>query len=392
MDLISTIKATATSLNAQLVSIRRYLHQHPELSFKEHETSTYIQQILTQHAIQYTAGIANTGVVAIIKGNNPDSKCIALRADIDALPIQETNTTPYASLNAGVMHACGHDVHTTCALGAAIILNAHRHLLEGSVKIIFQPGEEKLPGGASIMINEGVLQNPTVQSIIGQHVQNSIPVGKVGFCKGMYMASTDEIYITLAAQGGHGAMPHLTTDIVVVAAQVIIALQTITARNANPITPTVLSIGKVEALGATNVLPATVTMEGTFRTFNETWRAQAHERIIQIVNGIAQSMNCTASVSIEKGYPYLINDDALTDASINKAKLYLGDSNVIPQEMRMTAEDFAYYSQQIPACFYRLGTGNQAKQLTANVHTSNFDIDEDSLVIGAGLMAYMCFE
>lgn len=390
--MIPNIKTIATSLNPYLIGIRRYLHQHPELSFNEYATSTYIQDILTEHGIKFTAGIVNTGIVAIIKGNNSESKCVALRADMDALPIQETNTVPYASLHIGVMHACGHDVHTTCALGAAIILNKLKHEIEGTVKIIFQPAEEKLPGGASLMIDAGVLQNPSVQSIVGQHVQNTIPVGQVGFCKGMYMASTDELYITLTAQGGHGAMPHLTTDTVVVAAQIILALQTITSRNANPIVPTVLSIGKVEALGATNVLPATVTMEGTFRTFDEAWRTTAHTNITRIVTGIAQSMNCTANVRIERGYPFLINHPTLTDTCITAAQEYLGVDNVIEQAIRMTAEDFAYYSQQIPACFYRLGTGNVSKGITANVHTPNFDIDEDAIAIGAGLMAYIALQ
>ena len=368
------------------------MHQHPELSFNEYETSKYIQNALTEYGIEFTAGIVNTGIVALIKGNNSNSKCVALRADIDALPIQETNAVPYASQHMGIMHACGHDVHTTCALGAAIILNKLKHEIEGTVKIIFQPAEEKLPGGASLMIDAGVLYNPSVQSIVGQHVQNTIPVGQVGFCKGMYMASTDELYITLTAQGGHGAMPHLTTDTVVVAAQIILALQTITSRSANPIVPTVLSIGKVQALGATNVLPATVTMEGTFRTFDETWRTAAHERITTIVNGIAQSMNCIADVRIERGYPFLINHPALTDTCITAAQEYLGTANVIEQPIRMTAEDFAYYSQQIPACFYRLGTGNVSKGITANVHTPNFDVDEDSIAIGAGLMAYIALK
>ncbi|MBC7411914.1 MAG: amidohydrolase [Bacteroidia bacterium] len=392
MPLSTTIQQHANSLAPYLLGVRRHLHKYPELSFIEHNTSAYIQEQLTTHNIEFTAGIAGTGIVAIIKGNNPNSKCVALRADIDALPIQELNTAPYTSVNAGIMHACGHDVHTTCTLGAAIILNTLKDKLEGSVKILFQPGEEKLPGGASLMINEGVLHNPSVASIIGQHVQNSIPVGKVGFCKGMYMASTDELYITLTSKGGHGAMPHLTTDVVVVAAQLILALQTITSRNANPIVPTVLSIGKMQALGATNVLPTQVVMEGTFRTFDETWRTQAHTRIHQIVNGIAHSMNCEADVRIEKGYPFLINDAMLTEACITKAKQYLGEDNVLPQDMRMTAEDFAYYSQHVPACFYRLGTGNASKGISANVHTPNFDIDEDALAIGAGLMAYMCIE
>jgi amidohydrolase len=336
--------------------------------------------------------VANTGIVALIKGKNPEKKVIALRADLDALPILEQNEVIYKSNNIGVMHACGHDVHTTCLLGAAEILYNLRESFEGTIKLIFQPGEEKLPGGASLMIAENVLENPSPEAIFGQHVMPLIPVGKVGFKSGLYMASSDEIFIKVIGKGGHGAMPHLNIDPIVIAAQIIIALQQIVSRMASPIIPSVLSFGKINANGATNVIPNEVLIEGTFRTLDEKWRFDAHGKMIKMANLIAEGMGGKCEFEVRKGYPFLRNDEDLTSLAKQGAIEYLGNENVVDLDTWMAAEDFAYYSQIIPACFYRLGTRNEKKGIVSSVHSPTFDIDEDALNIGVGLMAYLAIK
>lgn len=379
-------------IHEDLVDIRRYLHTHPELSYQEEKTMQYVSGKLTDLGIQHQTNIGGFGIVGIIEGKNPASKTIALRGDMDALPITEKNDVTYKSCNIGVMHACGHDVHTTNLLGAARLLNEVKDQLTGTIKLIFQPAEERLPGGASIMIKEGVLENPKVQTIVGQHVLPQMEVGRVGFRPGIYMASCDEIFIKVKGNGGHGAQPNLTVDTVLVASHIVIALQQIVSRNANPILPTVLSIGKIIGEGATNVIPGEVYMEGTLRTFDEKWRADAKSKIRKIVEGVGESMGAEIELIIEDGYPYLQNDDALTNQSIEWAKEYLGEENVEMLPIRMTAEDFSYYTQKVPACFYRLGTGNISKGITSSIHTPTFDIDENALKIGAGLMAWLAYK
>lgn len=332
--------------------------------------------------------MANTGVVCLLEGKNPTSKTLALRADIDALPILERNNCDYRSDNDGVMHACGHDVHTACLLGALTLLKDCRDDFEGTIKFIFQPGEERIPGGASLMIAEGVLKNPDVNNIIGQHVMPLLPAGNVGFRKGMYMASADEIYITIKGKGGHGAHPHTLVDPVAIGAQVITALQQVVSRNAKPATPSVLSIGKVIANGATNIIPDEMYLEGTFRTFDEEWRYQAHRLIERTVTGICASMGASAEVDIKVGYPYLENDSQFTDEIQQYAVEYLGAEHVKELEIWPAGEDFAFYTREIPGTFYRLGVRNEEKGITSNLHTATFDIDEQALVTGMGLMAY----
>lgn len=374
---------------SELVAIRRHLHQHPELSFEETETAKYISNKLNEFKIEHQTNVGGNGIVGLIKGKNPSKKTVALRADIDALPIQETNSVDYKSKIDGKMHACGHDVHTTCLLGASSILNELKDEFEGTIKLIFQPAEEKLPGGASIMIADGVLENPKVNSIYGQHVHPPLQVGKVAFRPGMMMASADEIYITVKGQGGHAALPQNIIDPVLIASHIIVALQQITSRNAHPGTPTVLSFGKVIANGATNVIPYEVKIEGTFRTFDEDWRKEVHGKIKRIATGIAESMGGTCEVDIPRGYPHLRNNEQLTIQTIERAKEYLGEENVEEMPLRMTGEDFSFYTHHADACFYRLGTGNKAKGIVSPVHTSTFDIDEDALKVGAGLMAWL---
>ena len=388
-NLIDSIKNLSKINNKNIVDIRHHLHANPELSFQEFETSKYVKIALENIGISKIEHKADTGLVALIEGKNPSVKTIALRADMDALPIKELNNVAYKSKNEGVMHACGHDVHTSCLLGAAQILFSLRNEFEGTIKLIFQPGEEKLPGGASMMINEGVLKNPDASAIIGQHVMPLIPVGKVGFKSGLYMASTDELYVKVIGKGGHGAMPQLNIDPVVIAAQIIISLQQIVSRMSSPIIPSVLSFGKVIANGATNVIPNEVIMEGTFRTLNEKWRLEAHDKMVKMATMIAESMGGKCEFEVRKGYPFLHNDETLTAKAKQHAIEFLGPENVIDLDIWMAAEDFAYYSQIIPACFYRLGTRNEEKGIVSSVHTPTFDIDENALEIGSGLMAYL---
>lgn len=391
-ELISKIKAIAKEKKEQVIAIRRHLHQNPELSFQEHETMSFVSKTLSEIGVEHQTGVAGTGIVAYIKGKNPEKKTIALRADMDALPIEEQNEVPYKSKNVGVMHACGHDVHSSSLLGAAKILNQLKDEFEGTIKLFFQPGEELIPGGASLMIKEGVLENPKTQTVIGQHVMPQMPVGKVGFREGMYMASADEIYLTVKGKGGHAAMPDSLQDPVLATAHMLVALQQVVSRVANPKIPSVLSFGKVVALGATNIIPNEVKVEGTFRTLDEEWRAKAHQKIAQIVSGMAEAMGVSADLEIRKGYPFLKNHEATTRKAKNAAVEFLGAENVVDLDIWMAAEDFAYFTQQTNACFYRLGVRNEAKNIVSGVHTPTFDIDEDALEIGSGLMAYVAIK
>lgn len=385
------IQKLAAQIFEEVVGFRQHLHANPELSFKEFETSKYVKDKLTSWGIPFTE-MANTGVVGLITGEIPSNNVIALRGDMDALPITELNDKPYKSKNTGVMHACGHDVHTSSLLGTAHILNKLKSEFAGTVKLVFQPAEEILPGGASIMIKEGVLENPKPQAMLGQHVLPMMDAGKVGFRSGTYMASTDELYVTVTGKGGHGAQPHENIDPVVITAHIIVALQQIVSRNADPRLPSVLSFGKVNANGATNVIPNEVKLEGTFRTLNEEWRNKAHGLMKKMAEGIAESMGGSCHFDIRRGYPVLVNEENLTQNAKTFAAEYLGEENVLDLDIWMAAEDFAYYSQFTDACFYRLGTGNAAKNTKHSVHTPNFDIDEDALKISTGLMAYMALK
>jgi amidohydrolase len=388
MALLDQIKELSEKHWPETVSYRRHLHANPELSFKEIQTSDFVGKKLARLGISYTR-LAQTGLVGLIKGNSPDKKCVALRADMDALPIKEANDVPYRSLNEGVMHACGHDVHTASLLGTAWILTQLKDQFEGTVKLIFQPGEEKNPGGASIMIKEGALENPKPSVIIGQHVMPLVEVGKVGFREGMYMASSDEIYLKVIGKGGHASTPDLAIDPVVIASHIIIALQQVISRNASPKQPTVLSFGKVTADGATNIIPDEVKIAGTFRALNEEWRESGLKKIETMAKAIAEGMGGKCEVKISKGYPYLENDIMLTRRIREAAHEYLGESNIVDIDLTLGSEDFSHYSHVIPASFYRLGTRNEARNITSYVHTPTFDIDEDALKHGPGVMAWM---
>jgi len=382
------IQQLSKNIYKDVVANRRHLHSHPELSFHEVETSAFIAARLDELGLQYQR-MADNGLVALIKGEKPSDNVIALRADMDALPILEANDVPYKSQNTGVMHACGHDVHTSSLLGTAKILTALKSEFGGTIKLIFQPAEEKLPGGASLMIKEGVLENPKPQAVLGQHVMPFIDAGKVGFRAGKYMASTDELYVIVRGKGGHGAQPQQNIDPVIITAQILTALQTIVSRSADPKSPSVLSFGKVIANGATNVIPNEVYLEGTFRTMDEQWRSEAHIKIKKMAEGIAESMGGSCEFNIVRGYPFLINEEKLTASARGFAEDYLGKENVLDLDIWMAAEDFAYYSQVADACFYRLGTRNESRGITSSVHTPTFDVEETALELSTGLMAYL---
>ncbi|MES2761667.1 MAG: M20 family metallopeptidase [Bacteroidota bacterium] len=398
MSVLNTIKQLAATHFNEVVAFRQHIHKNPELSFEEFKTAEYVCSVLDKYQIAYAKGIVKTGIVAIIEGKNPTKKVILLRADLDALPIEEKNKTDYISQNVGVMHACGHDVHTASVLGTAIILNQLKTEFEGTVKIMFQPGEEVLPGGSSLMIKEGVLQNPKVNMAIAQHVFPSMETGKVGFKSGMYMASTDELHITITGKGGHAAMAGEYNNPLMVAASIIKEIEKQfpflidaegVARNTQNNIPTVIAFGKIEGKGATNVIPESVYLAGTFRTMDEVWRKEVKEKIKRIILSVCEIYKVTADISIIDGYPFLTNDRTVTEHCKQAAIGYLGKENVEDLPLRMTAEDFAYITQQVPSCFYRLGTGNKAKGITSGVHTATFDIDEKALEISTGLMAWM---
>jgi amidohydrolase len=382
------IRQLARQYAPDLISIRHHLHANPELSYHEFETSAFVQHKLTEAGIPFQV-MATTGVVGFIKGRNPEKRMIALRADMDALPIREENDVSYKSKHEGVMHACGHDVHTTILLGAARILHTLREEWEGSIKLIFQPGEEKNPGGASLMIKDGVLENPAPEAIFGLHVHPGLEVGKLSFRGGMVMASADELYITIRSKGGHAAAPHQTADTILVASHLIVALQQIISRNRNPLSPSVLSITSVQGGHTTNVIPSEVKLMGTFRAMDEEWRYKAHDLIRKLATELVHSMGAEIDLHIDVGYPMVYNNESLNGVAKAAASQFMGPENVLETEMRMGAEDFGYYTRRIPGCFYRLGVMNVEKGITSGVHTPTFNIDESAIEIGAGVMAWL---
>ena len=387
-QLIEKIKEIAQKNTLEVIGNRHHLHQNPELSYHEVETQAYVLAQLNSMGIQ-AERIANTGLIAKIEGKNPTKRVVALRADMDALPIFEANDVPYKSKREGVMHACGHDVHTSSLLGTAKILQEIRGEFEGTIKLLFQPAEEKAPGGASVMIQDGALQNPVPAGILGQHVAPNIPVGKIGFREGMYMASADELYLTVKGKGGHGAMPDICVDPILIASHIIVAMQQIISRNKNPRLPSVLTFGKIEGLGATNIIPDEVKIQGTFRAMDEEWRADGLAKMKKLAEGMAEAMGGTCEFEVLKGYPFLQNNPELTRRMKEAAIEYMGKEQVIDLDIWMAAEDFAWYTHHVDACFYRLGTRNEARGIISGVHTPTFDIDEEALEIGPGLMAWL---
>jgi amidohydrolase len=391
-SLQSTVKRLSEEIFEKVVEYRKHIHQHPELSYQEFETMNYISKQLEKLRIPHETGIAETGIVALIEGGHhkKGEPCVALRADIDALPIQEENNTPYKSINDGVMHACGHDVHTSVLLGAAEILMHIKEELPQPVKLIFQPGEEKNPGGASLMIKAGCLNNPEVKEMYALHVFPDMNVGNIGTKEGLYMASCDEVYIDIYGKSGHGATPHETVDSILVGAEIITSLQQIVSRKCDPKIPCVLNFGHFEGLGATNVVPSHVHIKGTFRTMNETWRAEALKQIVKQAEYIAKAHGAEAKVEISKGYPFLENDPTVTRNFVKKAKDWLGKDKVHELPIRLTAEDFSFYAQKVPTCFFRIGVRNEEKGIIHGVHNSRFDIDHEALKTGMQMMTLSC--
>ena len=388
---MSSIKDKIKLLSEQYfkdtVELRRHLHQYPELSFKEYETSKFIQKKLSDYGIPFQSGIVDTGIVGLIKGKNYESKCIALRADIDALPIEELNDCDYVSKNIGVMHACGHDVHTASLLGVGRILNELKDEWEGTIKLIFQPGEEKLPGGASLMIAEGVLENPKVDKIIGQHVSPELNCGVIGMRSGMFMASADEIYIDVIGKGGHAALAMGRVNPLLIASKIVTALYDRFDKVKDM--PSVFSLGAINGGSACNIIPDVVSLQGTFRAMDEEWRKKAHQLMRDICYSIAKEMGGECVLEIKVGYPFLKNDERFTKQCFDNAKKYMNDSNsVIEIARRMTAEDFSYYSHHVPACFYRLGVGANKKE-RKHLHNAYFDVDELALKNSIGLMSWL---
>lgn len=386
------IQSLANQYLGEVTAIRHHLHQHPELSMNEVNTAAFICAKLQEYGIPFKSGIAKTGITALIEGQAGPGRCIGLRADMDALPVREENQTGYVSQNPGVMHACGHDVHMSSLLGAAKILNLIRDQFPGSVKLIFQPSEETYPGGAIQMIEAGIMENPKVDLVVGQHVHPLLDAGTAGFTPGMDMASTDEIFLTVKGKGGHAASPNLVIDPILIAAHIIIALQQIVSRNAEPIVPTVVSFGKIIGEGRTNIIPDEVRIYGTVRTFDEDWRKEVHRKIGKIAKAIAEGMGGSCEVRIAHGYPYLHNDEALTGRLNGWAAEYLGDDKVVTLGKKMTAEDFSYFGRVVPSCFYRLGIRNESKGIVSNLHSATFDVDESSLETGPGLMAWLAYK
>jgi amidohydrolase len=386
-DLKQLIRSLTNEKFDKIISHRRHIHQYPELSFEEHNTSAYIISQLKELGILYRQGFAGTGIVAIIEGRRR-GKIVALRADMDALPITEETGLSFASEHHGVMHACGHDAHIAALLGAAEVLLKIRDKWDGTVILLFQPGEEKFPGGASLMLKEGALDNPRPDLIIGQHVLPEMPAGHVGFKPGMYMASGDEVYLTIKGQGGHAALPHTLNDTILIAANIIVSLQQIVARMVPACIPTVLSFGRIEGLGATNIIPKKVEVAGTLRTMNEEWREKIKDRIREMAGGIAKSMGAECIVDIKDGYPVVHNHEQFTNEAANYARDFLDRSSVEEMDIRMTAEDFGYYTHQFPSVFYRFGVG-QTSCTTGTLHTSKLNINEEGLRYATGLLTWL---
>lgn len=386
------IKQLTELYHNYVVECYRHLHAHPELSFEELETAKFIQQQLTEMQIPFRSGIGGNGILGRIEGVNPQKKIIALRADMDALPICEIVDIPWKSTHENVMHACGHDAHTSCLLGAAKILNEIKSDFEGTILLIFQPGEEKSPGGARLMLEDGIFNDLKPELIIAQHVSVDYPTGTMGFLSGLIMASADEIHVKIKGKGGHGAIPHSLNDTVLAAAQTLVSLQQVKSRLCSPFIPMVLTFGRLISNGAQNVIPSEVQLSGTFRTINETWRAEAKDHIRRIINETAAAYGCTAEINIPDGYPCVINDEEITSMARNFATEWVGKENIEELAMRMTSEDFAFFTQQFPCTFYRFGIKGTVNADTGGLHSNNFRIDEKALLTGTGGLAWLALK
>jgi amidohydrolase len=383
-ELKEVITTKVSAIYEKIKGYREHLHQNPELSYKEFNTMEYVAAKLKEIGLPYEKGVAGTGIVSIIRSSkhSENQACIGLRADLDALPIQEQNTASYKSKVEGVMHACGHDVHTSILLGAAEILFELREDLEHPIKLIFQPGEEKNPGGASLLIEAGVLENPKVKEMYALHVFPELEVGKLAIRPGLNMASCDELHLEIIGVGGHGAMPEKCINPILIGSKFIIEAQNIIHKSCPKEVPCVISFGHFDALGATNVIPERAEIKGTFRTMNEEWREKAAILLMDLANNLENKYKGNVNLIVSKGYPFLKNDEELTEKLKTKFESFFGPENIEGLALRMTSEDFSFYSQTIPVCFFRLGVGNKEKGIIYSVHHPKFDIDSACLKTG----------
>ena len=383
------LQQLTTQYSSYVKDCYHQIHAHPELSFNEIETANLIQKELLKMGISFRSNIGGTGILGKIEGKNPQKNAIALRADMDALPVQEEVEIPWKSTIQNVMHACGHDAHTACLLGVANILNEMKNDFEGTVLLIFQPGEEKAPGGANLMLNDGIFDEIKPDLILAQHVSIDYPTGTMGFLSGMIMASADEIHVKIHGEGGHGALPHLVNDTVLAASQTIVSLQQVRSRLCHPLTPMVLTFGKLIADGATNVIPHEVLLSGTFRTVDEEWREVGKNHIRRIITETCAAYGCTAEIDMPDGYPCVINNEVITSKAQKFATEWVGEENIRQLEMRMTSEDFGFFTQKYPCTFFRFGVKGESNQNSGGLHSSTFCIDENALEIGTGGMAWL---
>ena len=386
------IQQLSSKYHSYTIDTYRHLHAHPELSFHEFETSHHVQTELTKMRIPFRTGIAGTGILGKIEGKNPSKRIIALRADMDALPVCELVDIPWKSKNDNVMHACGHDAHTACLLGTAQILNEIKDQFEGTILLIFQPGEEKAPGGARTMLEDGLFEEIQPEIILGQHVSVDYPTGTMGFLPGMIMASADEIHVKVHGKGGHGALPHLCNDTVLATAQTLVALQQVKSRLCHPLTPMVLTFGRLVASGAQNVIPHEVQLSGTFRTVDEKWRSAAKNHIQRIITDTCAAYGCTAEIEIPDGYPCVVNNEEVTRQAREFAVELIGEENIRTMEMRMTSEDFGFFSQLYPSTFFRFGVKGETNANTGGLHSATFQIDEEALKTGIAGMAWLAWK
>lgn len=391
-EMIDKIKQLASANASTVIEWRRWMHRHPELSQQEFGTMEFVAERLRQMGLEPKTGLGKTGVMAMIRGGiDPDGYCVAMRADYDALPLTEATGLPFASENPGVMHACGHDMHTCSLLGAAQILCSIREELHGSVMLIFEPSEEMYPGGARMMMNDGLFDEVMPDEIYAFHCLPEMECGRIGMKKGRYMASTDELYWTIKGRGGHGATPHLSVDPILIASHIVVALQQLVSRNAAPMMPTVLSFGKFIGEGRTNIIPDEVKMEGIIRTFDPEWRLECHEKIRKMSCGIAESMGGECDLFIDYGYLPVINNDVCTQKVHDNGVEYLGAENVEWLDLRMTAEDFSFFADKIPACYFRVGI-HEPDTPFCNLHRTNLMVDERSLELASGFEAYNAYQ
>jgi len=393
VELVDRIRENSAEIFSEVVSLRRDIHRHPELAYEEVRTTALIKDYLLNLGITPEPSLLETGVVAVIRGGSKAARnnLVALRADIDALPLHEENLHGFCSLESGKMHACGHDMHTAMLLGAANILSRIKDELAGDVLLVFQPAEEKAPGGAKPLLDAGLFRQFKPSAIIGQHCFPSVENGKVALCKGSFMAAADELYFTVTGQGGHASAPHKAADPVLAAAHIITAVQHLVSRVAPPYEPAVVSIASIHGGNATNVIPRQVTMSGTMRTMNEEVRSLLQERLRQTVTHIATALGVEAELEIRQGYPVLYNNPHVTEKAEKICTEYLGRENVLTCESIMTAEDFAYYLQECPGTFWQIGTGMGNNDKSNTLHSPTFDPEERALETGSGLLAYAAF-